>query len=290
VRLQDRLRTATATLAEAGVASPRHDAEALAGHVLGCPRGRLAVVEEISTEAGARFDELLAERARRVPLQYLTGIAAFRYLELAVGPGVFVPRPETEVMTGWVIEQVTGVERPLVVDLCAGSGAVGLAVAAEAPHARVIAVEREPLALAWAAKNRDAEEARGSTPVELVEGDATDPTLLAELDGTVDVVVTNPPYVPLGAQVAPEAADHEPGSALWGGGDGLEVVRALAQNAARLLRPGGLFAVEHAEVQHEMVPVLLRARGWGEVVDHLDLTGRPRFTTARWGSAVRGEA
>jgi len=267
---------ATARLSEAGVSSPRHDAEELAAHVLGIRRSALAVAADWPPAAAAAYQGLVSERARRVPLQHLTGLAGFRHLTLAVGPGVFVPRPETEVLVSWALDRARGLPSPVVVDLCAGSGAIALSVAHELPAATVYAVEREELALAWLHRNA------GSTDVEVVCGDATDPLLLAELDAGVDVVLSNPPYIPFGAEVEPEVADHDPAAALWGGHDGLKVLRGVAARALRLLRPGGWFAVEHSDRQGSAVPALLRGMGgWDDVDDHPDLAGRDRFSTAR---------
>ena len=276
------LTAAAQRLAEAGVASPRFDAEELAAHVLGVSRSALLTASGLTDDQAKRFEELVDERARRVPLQHLTGVAGFRYLELAVGPGVFVPRPETELLAGWGLDAIAGLSSPLIVDLCTGSGAIALAVAHERPDAIVHAVEREEHALAWARRNADVRAAAGDTPVVLVAGDATSDDVLAELDGMVDLVLTNPPYVPDGSVVAPEVAEHDPGAALWGGPDGLVVVRRLIARAARLLRPGGWIGVEHADLQGKALPRVLAATGdWDDIVDHVDLAGRPRFTTAR---------
>lgn len=235
-------------------------------------------------DAAARFAELVDQRAGRVPLQHLTGRAPFRHLELAVGPGVFVPRPETEQLVEWALAQLAGVPEPVVVDLGAGSGAIALSIAHEHPGARVTAVERDPVAIEWTRANAAARAAAGGTPVEVLPGDMTDPQLLRELDGTVDLVVSNPPYVPDGATVPREVADHDPPLALWGGPDGLDVVRGLLRTAARLLRPGGALGIEHADQQGAALPALVRASGgWTDVADHPDLAGRPRFTTARRG-------
>ncbi len=246
------------------------------------PRQRLITLAEVPADAAARFDRLVEERAARVPLQHLTGRAAFRHLELAVGPGVFVPRPETEQIAGWVLAQVADLPAPVVVDLGTGSGAIALSVAGEHPGARVTAVERDPDAIAWTRLNAGARAAAGDTPVTVLAGDMTDPHLLRELDGAVDVVVSNPPYVPDGARLPREVADHDPPLALWGGPDGLDVVRGLLRTAARLLRPGGLLAIEHADVQGGALPALVRAHGgFTAVADHPDLAGRPRYTTAQ---------
>ncbi|MDQ6875369.1 MAG: peptide chain release factor N(5)-glutamine methyltransferase [Actinomycetota bacterium] len=267
---------AAARLQAAGVPSPRHDAEVLAAHVLGTARAGLSLHGDWQPAHQQAYDLLIAERAGRVPLQHLTGVAGFRYLELAVGPGVFIPRPETEVLVSWGLDRLTGREAPAVVDLCAGAGAIALSVAQECPTATVYAVEREKLALAWLRRNAD------DTPVRVIAGDATDPAMLTELDGTVDLVLCNPPYIPVGAQIEPEVARHDPPAALWGGPDGLDVVRGIVRRAGGLLRAGGWLAVEHADRQGATVPALLRAAGgWEDVTDHPDLAGRDRFTTAR---------
>lgn len=279
---------ATATLDEGGVPTPRTDALLLAAHVLGCDRGeverRMLLGSEAEEGRAGRFDALVAERAARVPLQHLTGTAPFRRLELEVGPGVFVPRPETEQAVDHVLAALEGIEDPVVVDLCTGSGALALGVADEAPQTEVIAVELSDLALAWAARNIETT----GLPVRLVAADATaDPARvpdLADLVGRVDVVVSNPPYVPVGmVPVDPEVADHDPDIALYGGSeDGLVIPLAVAAAAARLLRPGGRLVMEHAEGQGESLPRALAATGaWGDVADHPDLAGRPRTATAR---------
>lgn len=275
------LDTATATLAAAGVPSPRHDAEALAAHVLGLRRSQVAQRDALAAADEATYRTLVRRRAAREPLQHLTGTAAFRHLELAVGPGVFVPRPETEMLAGWVIDAVRALRAPVVVDLCTGSGAVALAVAAEVPAARVHAVEVDPAAHAWAARN--VERCGLADRVRLHLADAGE--ALSALDGRVDAVVSNPPYIPLGSDpVDPEVRHHDPALALWSGRDGLAMVRVVAGAAERLLRPGGVLAVEHADSQGETVPRLLREAGrWTDVQDHQDLADRPRFTTATRG-------
>jgi len=258
------------------------DAELLLAAVLTVPRARLLTLDEVPADAAARFAALVAERASRVPLQHLTGRAAFRLLELAVGPGVFVPRPETELIAGWVLDRIAGTDRPRVVDLGTGSGAIALSVAHEHPGARVVAVEADVEAIEWTRHNAAARASAGDRPVDVLAGDMTDPALLRDLDGSVDLVVSNPPYVPDGARVPREVADHDPPLALWGGPDGLDVVRGLLRTAARLLRPGGWLGIEHADAQGGSLPALVRAAGgWTEVADHPDLAGRPRYTTAR---------
>lgn len=278
------LADAARRLAEAGVESPRVDAELLLAHVVGRPRAGLLTLDDVAAEDAARFAGLLDQRADRVPLQHLTGRAPFRQLELAVGPGVFVPRPETELLVEWALEQLAGLDGPIVVDLGSGSGAIALSIAHEHPGARVTAVERDPGALAWTRHNALMRAGAGDTPVGVVAGDMTDGGLLPEFDGRVDLVVSNPPYVPDGARVPREVADHDPPLALWGGPDGLDVVRGMLDVAARLLRPGGRLGIEHADQQGTALPAVVRSHGaFADVADHPDLAGRPRFTTARRG-------
>ena len=274
------LRDAGRRLAEAGVESSEHDAAELLAHVLGTTRSRLALVPSVDEDASDRFAALVERRAARVPLQHLTGTAAFRHVELAVGPGVFVPRMETELLAGWAVEHAQAMaragEEPVVVDLCTGSGAIAASVAHEVPGARVHAVELDPAAHAWAERNL------AGSGVDLRLGDMAE--AFSDLDGTVDVVVCNPPYIPLEAwaSVAPEARDHDPALALWSGEDGLEAFRVLERVAARLLRSGGWLGAEHADVQGESAPGVFSATGrWREVRDHRDLAGRDRYLTAR---------
>ena len=218
----------------------------------------------------------MTRRAAREPLQHLTGTAGFRYVTLQIGPGAFVPRPETEELAGWAVERATEQEAPVVVDLCTGSGAIAASLAFEVPHAQVHAVELDPGAHAWAKCNL------ATTGVDLQLGDMAD--AFPELDDRVDVVVCNPPYIPLEAwaSVAPEARDHDPALALWSGEDGLDAIRVLESTAARLLRPGGWVGAEHADVQGESaLQIFLDSGRWSEVRDHRDLAGRARYLTAR---------
>ncbi|SCL39373.1 release factor glutamine methyltransferase [Micromonospora rhizosphaerae] len=268
-------------LAEAGIEAPRAEAELLAAYVLDVPRGRLALADGFTAAQLDRFHTLLDRRIAREPLQHLTGTAGFRRLELSVGPGVFVPRPETELLAGWGVEQGRRRSHPLVVDLCSGSGAIALSVAQELPGARVVAVERSPAALDWLRRNAADRAAAGDTPIEVVAADVTDPELLAELVGRVDVLLCNPPYVPRSVVVSPDVAGHDPDEAVFGGVDGLAVIRPVIARAAELLRPGGLLGIEHDDTHGTAVPGLLSADGRFEAVeDHPDLTDRPRFATA----------
>ncbi len=278
MRTADLLRDARERLRACGVESADHDAAELLAHVLGTSRGALALIEEVAAGSAERFDTLVTRRAAREPLQHLTGSAAFRYVELAVGPGVFTPRPETELLAGWAVDRAREVtdRAPVVVDLCTGSGAIALSVATEVPGAEVHAVELDAAALGWAARNLT------GSGVDLRGGDMAD--AFDDLDGTVDVVVCNPPYIPLSAfeGVAPEARDHDPELALWSGDDGLDAMRVLERTAARLLRPGGWVGAEHADLQGESAPAVFAEAGrWHDVRDHADLAGRPRYLTAR---------
>ncbi len=281
-RLREAIDHAHAALASAGVPSPRHDAEELAAFVVGCPRPRLHMVGDLSAGQRTVFSELISRRVNRVPLQYLTGSAPFRYLEIAVGPGVFVPRPETEAVAGWCVDELlaSGISAPFVVDLCTGSAAIALSIAHEVKGAVVHAVEREPAAAEWARRNAT------GTRVIVHEDDAAH--ALPELDGAVDLVVANPPYLPDAQRelVDPEVRDHDPAAALWGGPDGLDGPRMIEAAARRLLKPGGLVAVEHADHHGPQVAALFEsavesaAGAWEQVVVRQDLAGRDRFVTA----------
>src|SRR6202046_2846661 len=225
--LLDEVALAALRLAEAGVESPRTDAELIAANVHNVRRGELHTVPDAAFDA--RFWAEIARRAAREPLQHITGRAHFRYLELNVGPGVFVPRPETEVMTGWAIDRLRemDVAEPVVTDLGTGSGAIALAIAQEVPRARVHAVEADPLARAWTERNVERVAATASYTdgrVTVHGGDFA--AALPELDGQVDLVVSNPPYIPGGARVPPEVGEFDPPAALWGGEDGLDAVRS----------------------------------------------------------------
>lgn len=259
---------AASRLAAGGVASPLVEAELLTAHMLGVSRSRLPLAGPLTEAQRARLAELVERRAAtRVPLQHLIGTVGFGHRELAVGPGVFVPRPETELLAEWAIR----VGGRVVVDLCSGSGALALAIADALPDARVYAVELASAALEWLRRNAS------GTRVEVVAGDATDPAVLGELDGTVDLVVANPPYVPEGTAVPPEVS-QDPPEAVFAGPDGLAVIRPLIRRAAALLRPGGRLGVEHDE-SHDLADLL---RPWfTDIADHRDLAGRPRYVTAR---------
>jgi len=282
--LREAVRDAVRVLADAGVESAEFDAVALAAHVLRTSPGEVRRLMIMGAPVPEGFDDLVAERAHRVPLQHLTGKAGFRRLDLSVGPGVFVPRFETELVAGLAITHLlrslaggAGLGVPVVVDLCTGSGAIALAIKDEVPAAEVHCVELSDLAHAWAIRNCD----DLGLDVDIRLGDAT--LAFPELESTVDVVVSNPPYIPVGAVPNdPEVRDHDPEVALYGGSsDGLRIPLEVAARAAALLRAGGYFVMEHADVQGGSLPTALRATGlWQDIEDHEDLNGRPRAVTA----------
>jgi release factor glutamine methyltransferase len=274
--------TAINRLREAGIPSPDADTDLLIGHVLGYSRGQVQAKALIGAPVDAEQRMLIVEalerRAGREPVQHITGRAAFRTLELEVGPGVFVPRPETEQVAQHAIDALAAVAspRPLAVDLGTGSGAIALALAVEVPHSHVVAVENSPAAFVWTTRNV---RRWGDGRVRLVFADLAD--ALPELDGTVDVVVSNPPYIPRDAVPRdPEVRLFDPPHALYGGDDGLDAVRAVSRTARRLLHPGGTLVLEHGELQAAAIGKLLRADGWSAPAHHRDLLGRDRATTA----------
>ena len=277
-RLRREIDSAAALLADAGVESARHDAEELAAHLIRAERGRLGLVDDPGDEFVAGFRDLVARRRNRVPLQHLTGVAAFGPVTLRVGPGVFIPRPETEAILEWALDPHVAQrlpDRPLIVDACTGSGALAVALARHWPIARVIAVDDSVAALDYAARNC------AGTAVELVNADVCTPGLLSELDHRVDLVVANPPYLPDGAALEPEVGRHDPPHALFGGADGMAVITAVVAVAARLLRPGGMVAVEHDDTASAAVIERIVGTGrFADVTARPDLTGRPRFVTA----------
>lgn len=266
------IETAAARLDAAGVPSARHDAEVLAAFSLGVDRPDLWRHDQ----PGRDFPSYVERRAERIPLQHITGVAYFRHLRLQVGPGVFVPRPETEVVVEAVLRAIAGLDSPLVVDLGTGSGAIALSVAVEAPCSQVYAVEADPAAHEWARRN--VANIDPGVSLHLTDMAAAFPAL----DGTVDVVVSNPPYIPDGAHVRdPEVAVHDPALALWSGLDGLDAIRVVERTAARLLCPGGTVVVEHADLQGASAPAVFTGTGrWLDVADHRDLADRDRYLTA----------
>jgi release factor glutamine methyltransferase len=280
-RLRSAIDSAATLLADAGIDSARYEAEELAAHLTGTERGRLPLIDSPDDAFFDRYHAAIAARSRRVPLQHITGTAAFGPLTLLVGPGVFIPRPETEAMLEWASAQHLP-DAPVIVDLCTGSGALAIALAQHWPQARVLGIDDSDAALEYARRNA------AGTNVELMHADATDPGLLADLDGRVDLVVANPPYVPDGSPVGPEVSQYDPPRAVFGGADGMTVISAIVRLAGRWLCSGGLFAVEHDDTTSSLTSELISSTGlFDNVVARKDLTGRPRFVTAR-RSGARG--
>ncbi|KHO18728.1 peptide chain release factor N(5)-glutamine methyltransferase [Mycolicibacterium setense] len=272
--LRQAIAAATARLAAAGVASPRIDAELLAAHAAGVERGRLMFLDDPGERFEQAFDDLVAARSRRIPLQHLLGTAPFGPLTLEVGPGVFIPRPETEALLEWACARELP-DNPVIVDLCTGSGALALGLAANWPDARVLAVENSPTALDFARRNA------AGTRVEVLDADVTAPGLLPELDAGVDLLVSNPPYIPEAAELEPEVAQHDPAAALFGGADGMSVIRPIVALAARWLRDGATCAVEHDDTTSGLSVEAFTSDGhFTEVTARRDLAGRPRFVAA----------
>ncbi len=273
------LESAAATFEKAGIESALVDAEILLGHLLNLTRGELQskVITDEEFSLVEEFEALVAKRAERFPLQHITGVAHFRRLTLKVGPGVFIPRPETEVVTQIAVDalKASGSAEPIAVDLATGSGAIALSLAVEVPNAKVFAIELSAEALKYTTQNF----AELAPDAVLVQGDLAD--AFPALNGKVDVLVSNPPYIPDEMiPIYPEVHLHDPSLALYGGADGLDVVRKVEEAARRLLRSGGSLIIEHADMQGEAVRELLLASGWRQVRTHRDLVGRDRATTA----------
>lgn len=271
---------AVAKFETAGIENPQVDAELLVGQVLGLSRGQVqaSVISagEIDQEKLKTLNDLFGRRFAREPLQHLTGVAFFRQLELEVGRGVFIPRPETESVVQLAIDalRASDLTEPIAVDLGTGSGAIALAMHTEVPNAKVYAVEKSQEAHAFTAKNF------AKYPgAELVLGDLADS--LTVLNGSVSVVISNPPYIPAEMiPIDPEVHLFDPSLALYGGADGLDVIRLVSTSAKRLLRDGGTLVIEHADSQSEQVCELLLAEGWKQISAHQDLTGRDRSVSA----------
>ena len=285
--LKATINKAIASLTEADVSSPQVDAELLLAHVVGVERTQLTTIADLTKDQAIDFENLITRRANRVPLQHLTGVAYFRHLELAVGPGVFVPRPETELLVEAAINHLKNLDSPRVaVDLCAGSGAIALSLALEVPGTSVHAVELSDDAFNWLTHNvvdHAAKLEAVDSHVIVHHGNAGDRSLLSEVANQVDAVVSNPPYIP--SEMIPrdpEARDHDPAIALFSGLDGLDVAREVVLVAADLLKIGGFVGMEHADVQGESMPALFNAMSntWSDVKDNLDYNKLPRFTTA----------
>ena len=282
-QLRRDVRAAARRLAAAGVACPENDARLLAEHALGAP---LLLAVGADPDFSEHYEALIARREGREPLQHIIGVMWFRGQELVSRPGVFIVRPETEVVAGTAIEaarrMVADGAAPLVVDLCAGSGAIAAALACEVPEARVVAVEIDEEAAALACENCGR---LAPGRVEVIRGDATDAQVLNDLDGCVDVVVSNPPYVPAEAIEDAETARYDPDRALFGGGeDGLAVPRAVVRRAAGLLRPGGVLIMEHDPRQSEELRDAALTAGFTMAETGRDLAGRDRYLRAERGA------
>lgn len=283
MRLRELVEHASEKFDQAQIHSAQNDAELLAGHVLGLNRGQVQSAMIIDTEITAaqaeQITELYGRRLKREPLQHITGVAFFRNLELEVGRGVFIPRPETEFVAQLAIDSVRAADssNPIVVDLGTGSGAIALSIATEVSQARVYAVEKSPEALPFTQRNFAK---YSESNAKLVAGDLAD--AFQELNGQVSVLVSNPPYIP-SAAIPRDIEVHlfDPELALYGGTDGFDVIRLVSKTAARLLVDGGALVIEHADTQSEELVELLLADGWNQVLAHKDLTGRYRAVTAQ---------
>ena len=275
MKLSELLSRGSQLLASAGIDSAEVDAQLLAAHVLGISKGELQAKLFLDPDISEfeQIEALFLKRSERIPLQHLTGVAYFRNLTLQVGPGVFIPRPETEGVVDLALQALT--DGGVAVDLCTGSGAIAISIATERPSSKVYAWELNPDSEPWLRKNL-----RGN--VELVMGDiADDHKLWDELAGTVDVVISNPPYIPTWAVPKDlEVQLHDPAMALYGGEDGMDIIRVVSRRAMQLMKPGGYLVVEHADTQGQLVADLFKTDGWQNIQIHQDLTNRDRSVSA----------
>jgi release factor glutamine methyltransferase len=274
------LSESSSKLTEAGVISATVDAELITCFCLGISRSELSLMvatnQEFPQESLDKFQVALARRVARQPLQHITGTAPFRHLELKVGPGVFTPRPETEQVVGFAMEKITNFQSPLIVDLCSGSGAIAISSATEIPESKVFAVEKSEEAFGYLLQNAAS---YGFSKVNLRNEDLQNS--LSELDGKVDLVISNPPYIPNDAiPIDLEVQLHEPSMSLYGGVDGLDVIRQISIRAKKLLKSGGLLVLEHADSQSNAIGKLLLAGGWLEIEARADLAGKERMISA----------
>lgn len=267
-------------LSEAGIISGPVDAELIASHCLAINKSELqllvAIGSNFPSDKFSEFEKALARRVSREPLQHITGNAPFRQLELKVGPGVFTPRPETEQVVSFAMEKIAALSAPLVVDLCSGSGAIALSIATEVMDSNVFAVEISDVAFEYLKQNA----ARYNLSEENLRNEDLQDSLF-ELDGRVDLVISNPPYIPQDAiPIDLEVQLHEPSMSLYGGEDGLDVVRMISKRALLLLKPGGALVMEHADTQSRAIGELLLAEGWCHVETRMDLTGKDRMISS----------
>ncbi|MBA4025785.1 MAG: peptide chain release factor N(5)-glutamine methyltransferase [Gordonia sp.] len=278
--LREIRRQATDVLAVAGVDTPDVDAALLLAHVVGRTVGELVMVDDLTDDQLSRFHEFVRRRATREPLQHIVGRVQFGSIEVEVGPGVFTPRMETELLWSWGCDVLAAVPDPVVVDLCSGSGALALALATSVSSSRVHAVEIDPDALTWLRRNLSHLPRPARDRVVVHSGDVRDPRVLAGV--SADLVVANPPYIPIGADLPAEVAEHDPVLALFGGDDGMSVITPMIETIARVLVPGGAVAIEHDDTTGDLVMAALDAGGDFEGISQMsDLVGRPRFVSAR---------
>jgi release factor glutamine methyltransferase len=274
------LSESSSKLKEAGVISATVDAELIACFCLGISRSELSLMvatnQEFPQESLDKFQLALARRVARQPLQHITGTAPFRHLELKVGPGVFTPRPETEQVVGFAMEKIANLQSPVIIDLCSGSGAIAISLATEVLGSKVFAVEKSEEAFDYLLQNAAT---YGLSEDNLRNEDLQDS--LTELDGQVDLVISNPPYIPNDAiPIDLEVQIHEPKMSLYGGVDGLDVIRQISIRAKKLLKSGGLLVLEHADSQSNAIGKLLLAGGWLEIEARADLAGKERMISA----------
>lgn len=274
------LSEASKKLQEAGVVSAAVDAELLASFCLGISKSELAIMvatnQEFPADSLESFYNALAKRVARQPLQHITGRAFFRHLELEVGPGVFTPRPETEQVVEFGLEKISGMQAPVIIDLCSGSGAIAISLATEILGSKVFAVEKSKEAFVYLCQNAARYE---FSEDQLRNEDLQDS--LKELNGQVDLVISNPPYIPNNAiPIDLEVQLHEPSMSLYGGPDGLDVVRQISSRALELLKPGGFLVMEHADTQSAAIGELLLAEGWLQIEARADLAGKDRMISA----------
>lgn len=276
----------TSLLSEGGIESASAEAATILSQALGTSRASLAFADVPAQSETQARSWALRRADTHEPLQYILGTAVSGRLDMAVGPGVFIPRPETELLVDWALRSMPPPHdgkdaASVVIDLCSGSGTIALEVAHAMPRAQVYAVEADPKALDWLRRNAALRAEAGDTPVTVCDADATNTSLLRELDGRASAVLSNPPYVPSGADLPAEVAEHEPGIALFAGPEGTDVIEQIVPVAARLLADGGIFACEHDDSNGAAVTEILgRHGGFGRVNQHRDLAGRPRFVTA----------
>lgn len=278
--VSEALELATDKFSAAGVLSPSVDAELLGCFILEATRSELTLLaitgESFPENRLADFLEAVKRREKREPIQHITGLAPFRHLELEVGPGVFIPRPETEQLVDLAIQKIESIQNPVIVDLCSGSGAISIALNTEVAGSRVYSVELSKDAFSFLTRNY---QRYGLDPKALRHENLT--TALEELKAGVDLVVSNPPYIPDSAiPIDLEVQLHDPAVALYGGEDGLDVIRLISTRAWYLLRPGGHLVLEHANTQASAIGELLLTQGWHEVVSASDLTGKDRMISA----------